>query len=102
MRDFFVEDGEPYVIVSEANDGMLIIPDVADAGLINTEMADENVSIEIGRRYPEYTGPTEITPTEETQTLSTEQKSGLSRIVVNPIPRNYGLITWDGRKLTVS
>ena len=52
--------------------------------------------------YPAYEGPTEITPTQETQTLLTERKSVLSNIVINPIPDNYGLITWNGSTLTVS
>ena len=50
----------------------------------------------------DYDGPTEITPTEETQTLFTEGKHVLENIVVNPIPSNYGLITWDGTIITVS
>lgn len=52
--------------------------------------------------YPFYTGPTEVTPTNETQTLETQGKVVLSSIVVNPIPSNYGLITWNGAALTVS
>lgn len=52
--------------------------------------------------YPEYTGPTEVTPTQETQVLHTKKRTVLSDITINPIPNNYGLITWDGAKLTVS
>lgn len=52
--------------------------------------------------YPFYAGPTEITPSNETQTLETQGKVVLSDIVVNPIPSNYGLITWNGVTLTVS
>lgn len=51
---------------------------------------------------PVYTGQTEITPSEETQTLQTANKTVLHNIVVNPIPSNYGLITWNGSTLTVS
>ena len=49
-----------------------------------------------------YTGPTEVTPTQETQTLYTEGTSMPSNIVVNPIPSNYGLITYNGSIITVS
>ena len=49
-----------------------------------------------------YTGDTEVTPTQATQTLETANKIVLENIVVNPIPSNYGLITWDGVTLTVS
>lgn len=55
-----------------------------------------------GGAYPEYTGSTMITPTTETQTLNTKDKSVLSNITINPIPNNYGLIKWDGSTLTVS
>ena len=51
---------------------------------------------------PVYTGQTEVTPSEETQTLQTANKTVLHNIVVNPIPSNYGLITWNGSTLTVS
>lgn len=49
-----------------------------------------------------YTGATTITPTTETQTLQTANKSVLTDIVIEPIPNNYGLITWDGSRLTIS
>ena len=49
-----------------------------------------------------YEGPTEITPGREVQFLSTKQKTILDDIVINPIPSNYGLITWNGSTLTIS
>ena len=52
--------------------------------------------------YPDYTGPVEITPNQTTQILNTAFKSILVDIKVNPIPSNYGLITWNGSTLTVS
>lgn len=53
--------------------------------------------------YPEaYTGATEVTPSEEVQTLSTKGLSLLSDITINPIPNNYGLITWDGTGLRIT
>ena len=51
---------------------------------------------------PVYSGPVEITPTAETQTIETESLYLESNIIINPIPSNYGLITWDGSNLTVS
>ena len=50
----------------------------------------------------DYSGPYEVTPSEETQTLATAGKSLESNVTVNPIPSNYGLITWNGTVLTVS
>ena len=52
--------------------------------------------------YEEYTGPTEFTPSGETQTAETENLVLTSNIIINPIPSNYGLITWNGAALTVS
>lgn len=51
---------------------------------------------------PEYDGVYEVTPTTETQTLVTSGFRMSGNVVVNPIPSNYGLITWDGTTLTVS
>lgn len=51
---------------------------------------------------PSYEGEYEITPTEETQVLATENHYMTGNVVINPIPVNYGLITWNGNVLTVS
>ena len=52
--------------------------------------------------YPAYEGPTEVTPSQETQTLETKNKRMTDNVTINPIPSNYGLITWDGTTITVS
>lgn len=53
--------------------------------------------------YPDsYTGPLTVTPSEETQVLQTERLTMPGNVVVEPIPSNYGLITWNGSTLTVS
>lgn len=49
-----------------------------------------------------YDGPYEFTPTEETQTIEIEERTARHDITINPIPSNYGLITWNGVTLTVS
>jgi hypothetical protein len=49
-----------------------------------------------------YDGPYEFTPTQETQTVQTADKVLLDDIIIHPIPQNYGLITYNGRKITVS
>ena len=49
-----------------------------------------------------YEGPTEFTPTQQTQTISIQYKTAMQDITINPIPSNYGLITWNGSTLTVS
>lgn len=50
----------------------------------------------------DYDGPYTVTPSQQTQTLYTTEKTLTQNVVVNPIPSNYGKITWDGRTLTVS
>ena len=49
-----------------------------------------------------YSGSYEVTPTNELQTLETENLRMMQNVIVNPIPSNYGLITWDGSTLMVS
>lgn len=51
---------------------------------------------------PIYGGPVLVTPTQGQQILDTGGYYLLDNIVVEPIPQNYGLITWDGSTLTVS
>ena len=52
--------------------------------------------------FDQYTGETTVTPNLETQVLETANKVVFQNITVNPIPNNYGLITWNGAILTVS
>ena len=43
------------------------------------------------------------TPTESAQTITADSGyDGLSQVTVNPIPTNYGLITYNGSSLMVS
>ena len=49
-----------------------------------------------------YDGPYEFTPTQETQYAPSEGKVLLEDIVINHIPNNYGLITYNGAIITVS
>lgn len=49
-----------------------------------------------------YDGDYTITPTQNAQTLQTIYKTCTDNIKINPIPSNYGLITWNGSTLTVS
>lgn len=49
-----------------------------------------------------YEGSYEVTPSAETQTLNTSGLMMSQDVTINPIPSNYGLITWNGSTLTVS
>ena len=49
-----------------------------------------------------YEGSYEATPTNQAQTIPVIGKTMKTNFTVNPIPQNYGLITWNGSTLTVS
>ena len=69
---------------------------------------EDNASMEFELETPNvigvntYDGPYEITPSTETQTLATDNLLMADNVTINPIPSNYGLITWNGSTLTVS
>lgn len=63
---------------------------------IGTPIVKEYVDVET------YTGAYDVTPSSEIQALNTEGLRLTRNIVVNPVPSNYGLITWNGAFLTVS
>ena len=53
--------------------------------------------------YPStYEGEYTVTPSDETQILPTADKKLAHDIVINPVPSNYGRISWNGSVLTVS
>lgn len=49
-----------------------------------------------------YMGSYTVTPSAEAQILETNNLRMTDNITVNPVPSNYGLITWNGSFLTVS
>ncbi len=71
----------------------LLIPVDGESGIVTKV---------IGQDLPTYTGVTEVTPTTAEQVLDTSNKVVTRNIVIDPIPSNYGLITWNGSTLTVS
>lgn len=50
----------------------------------------------------EFEGAYEYTPSSEIQTIPIAQKKAVRNITINPIPQNYGLITWNGAFLHIS
>ena len=71
----------------------------------NNTQANISTSSQITRDFVDrepYTGAYEVTPSGETQTLETENKRMTGNVTINPIPNNYGLITWNGSIITVS
>ena len=50
---------------------------------------------------PTYRGDYTVTPTESTQILSIRGMMAAADITINPIPSNYGRVSWDGSALTI-
>ena len=73
---------------------------VVGGGAISLEM--EQVRTIYRDERPAYDGPYSVTPSAEEQVLDTNGKRMTGDVVIDPIPQNYGLITWNGSVLTVS
>lgn len=56
---------------------------------------------EIIERDP-YEGAYEVTPSAEAQTLFTKNLRMTADVVINPIPSNYGLISWSGLGIRIT
>lgn len=52
--------------------------------------------------YPDYEGETTFTPSAEMQTIPTAHTVLLSDITINPIPSNYGRITYSGGIISIT
>ena len=91
-------------IIHNVLKGDVIFTNHTIAGQIgNTNHTIEgNVQGEAMKSAEDYTGAYEVTPSQSTQTLSVADKRMTQDVVINPIPSNYGLITWNGSYLTVS
>lgn len=63
---------------------------------IGTPVAREEVE-----RDP-YEGDYVVTPGAATIVLATKDKRMTDHVTINPVPSNYGLITWNGSTITVS
>lgn len=90
---------------------MIAIPMQVSVSRVNIQVgvsADEvSIPVGIGAAYQMrngeiYQGGYEFTPTRETQTVQTKDRLLLENIRINPIPQNYGLITYNGSFITVS
>lgn len=60
----------------------------------------EQIVIEDHDTLP-YRGEYEFTPTEDVQTVYINGLRATRNITINPIPENYGRLTWTGSTLTV-
>ena len=65
---------------------------------------DSSFNVDLGYTPPqnEYEGVYQVTPSDREQQLPTANKLLTANVVINPIPSNYGLITYNGSTITVS
>lgn len=82
--------------------GTLTSPGTISGSLSGSKTIAGELTIPSAVLPPSYEGEYEVTPSEETQTLATDSLYMRGNITINPIPSNYGLITWNGSTLTVS
>lgn len=82
-------------------EGMVVTGVVIDGG-VNSSLSITGDAVTGGNASPPYEGLTEVTPGDTVQVLPTTGYLLLEDIKVNPIPSNYGRITWNGSFLTVS
>lgn len=77
-----------------------------DESSVALGVADSALTLEVSETTScvsnPYTGAYSWTPTTNQQTISINGKTATDDIVIDPIPSNYGLITWNGSTLTVS
>ena len=69
--------------------------------------APQVIGMSIGATYAmsvadDYEGDYHVTPTTTAQTLLTKDKKMSDYVVIEPIPSNYGLITYNGTSIKVS
>ena len=92
------------VSAQAATGAIVILPQTvdveADPKTLDVALQDPVVKEIVGG--DPYEGSYTITPTAETQSIPTAGKILTQNLTVNPIPSNYGLITWSGSILTVS
>ena len=85
------------------DDLILVLEDSSPIGLVIEDSSPLTLTLGDGEpEFPVYEGSTEFTPTRETQVVVTARKVVLDNITINPIPQNYGLVTYNGSVITIS
>ena len=91
MNDTVIIGGEVSLFSSIDGDGNIV-----------TACDGEEGTIMQYDSHSEYVGSYEVTPSAEEQIIPIANMIASQNIRINPIPQNYGLITWNGSVLTVS
>lgn len=102
----FTTETNEAVFLEANNSGVTLTAEESESVSMSVESAEVTLEAEsciyIGGSGAPYSGQYEWTPTTETQTIPIIGKTATRNITINPIPNNYGLITWNGSTLTVS
>ena len=89
----------PYKVpLAVSTDGVAVSLGVQEPQGVALDMT-VGVYAQIGEHYH---GAYTVTPTNQAQVLDTDALILDGNITSNPIPSNYGLISWDGSTITVS
>lgn len=88
-----------YIVVAETIVGELSDSGAHIGGDISVESTLAGAFSNVMKTFP---GPYEYTPIQGTQIVPIGNQMAAEDIIINEIPHNYGLITWDGSVLTVS
>lgn len=82
--------------------------EVSSTPALNLTLGESDSPVDIGMDMmirvdgTPYTGQTAVIPSDTRQVLPTSGTLLTQDITIEPIPQNYGLITWNGSTLTVS
>ena len=60
------------------------------------------MSVPLERRTSPFEGAYEYTPSSVIQTIEIADLRATQNIIINAIPNNYGLVSWNGSVLTIS
>lgn len=74
-----------------------------DISLENNIDGEDGIFYTIEQRHYEiYQGPYTVTPSEDSIVLQIDGCAAKDNITIDPIPSNYGLITWTGSHLLIT
>ncbi len=90
----------PIIVPLTVSDNQMVVPMSVSS---DSEQIALGVNMVLVTGMPEhYDGAYEFTPGDSAQTISIKDKMADADIVIDPIPSNYGKISWNGSVLTVS
>lgn len=92
------------ILINELNGNVIVKSGITLTGDLATKSMMLTGSLVNGgtRTYPAYTGEYTFTPTRAEQVIEIKNMRATQNIVVEPIPSNYGMISWDGSGILIS